>query len=242
MSDAERASRALVVVRAIAGLVALLAVIVLVRLGLHHTLSESATRVRDELVSLGALGYLAFFLGYTFAQPFGLPGTALTFAAALVWPWPIAFALSFAASLTASSWGFAFARFVARDLVTRHLPRRFERWSERLTARAFSTVFLLRLAFLMSPILHAFFGVSRVRFRTHLLASALAYAGPVFLICYFGERALDYVEHAPALHMVVVAVIVVKIAVVSLLVRRHVRRRAAEKAAAHAAGILPQRG
>jgi uncharacterized membrane protein YdjX (TVP38/TMEM64 family) len=40
----------------------------------------------------------------------------------------------------------------------------------------------------MPPLLHAFFGVSRVRFWTHFWASFLGYLPPLFLMSYFGER------------------------------------------------------
>ncbi len=118
--------------------------------------------------------------------------------------------------------------------MSKHLPKRFERWSDRLAERAFSTVFLLRVFFLMSPLLHAFFGISKVRFRTHILASALAYVVPIFLICYFGQQALDYIERAPLLHIGIGVLIVVKASIIAILMRRHFQKRARERAA-HAA-------
>jgi uncharacterized membrane protein YdjX (TVP38/TMEM64 family) len=43
----------------------------------------------------------------------------------------------------------------------------------------------------MPPLLHAFFGVSRVRFWTHFWGSFLGYIVPLFLVSYFGQRVFD---------------------------------------------------
>ena len=62
-------------------------------LGVFARLTEPASFAR-EVVEMGAWGYLAFVLAYAVLQPFGVPGTIFIVAAPLIWPWPIAFALS----------------------------------------------------------------------------------------------------------------------------------------------------
>jgi uncharacterized membrane protein YdjX (TVP38/TMEM64 family) len=52
-------------------------------------------------------------------------------------------------------------------------------------------VFLLRLVFWMPPLLHAFFGVSKVRFWTHFWGSFLGYLLPLFLMSFFGQALFD---------------------------------------------------
>src|SRR5207253_903344 len=117
-------------------------------------------------------------------------------AAILIWPWPVAYALSMTGSIAATASGFAFARFVARDWVAKRLPARLAKYDGRLADRAFATVFLLRVVFLMNPFLHGFFGLSKVRFSTHMIASTAAYAIPIFALCFVGQRGIDYFLHA----------------------------------------------
>jgi len=166
------------------------------RLGVLERFGDPAELSR-ALVELGAWGYVAFLLAYTVLQPFGVPGTVFVVAAALIWPWPIAFALSMVGTMAASVVGFSFARFVARDWVATILPARFRAYDDALARRAFTTVLVLRFVFWMPPLLHAFFGVSKVRFWTHFWGSFLGYLVPLFLVSYFGQRAFDAMRALP---------------------------------------------
>lgn len=148
-------------------------------------------QLRESLLELGGWGYLAFVLAYAALQPFGVPGTVFVMAAPLVWSWPVAFALSMTGTMAASVVGFSFARFVARDWVSPRIPQSFRKYDEALARRALPTVFVLRLIFWMPPLLHAFFGVSRVPFTTHFWGSFLGYLLPLFLVSFFGQRLFD---------------------------------------------------
>ena len=158
---------------------------------------QDPDRLRRTLVDLGPWGYLAFIVSYAALQPFGVPGTVFIMAAPLIWPWPVAFALSMAGTMAASVIGFSFSRFIARDWVSRRIPARFRRYDEALERRAFATVFVLRLVFWMPPLLHAFFGVSKVRFGTHFWGSLLGYVIPLFLVSFFGQKLFDMLRSAP---------------------------------------------
>ena len=153
--------------------------------------------VARTLVALGPWGYLAFVLAYALFQPFGVPGTIFILAAPLIWPWPVAFALSLTGTMAASVVGFSFARLVARDWIATRIPARFRKYDAALATRAFATVFWLRLVFWMPPLLHAFFGVSKVRFSTHFAASFLGYLVPLFLVSYFGQTLFDWLKAVP---------------------------------------------
>jgi uncharacterized membrane protein YdjX (TVP38/TMEM64 family) len=155
------------------------------------------TRATQPLLELGPWGYVVFVGAYTVLQPFGVPGTVFILAAPLIWPWPVAFALSMTGTMTASVVGFSFARFVARDWVATVIPARFRRYDEALARRAFRTVFTLRLVFWMPPLLHAFFGVSRVRFWAHFWGSLAGYVLPLLLVSYFGQKLFDAMRSAP---------------------------------------------
>jgi uncharacterized membrane protein YdjX (TVP38/TMEM64 family) len=201
-----------------------LAMVVAQRLGVFHALADAKSIAR-QLVDLGAWGYAAFVLSYAIFQPFGVPGTAFIVAAPLIWPWPVAFAVSMAGTMAASSLGFAFARWIARDWVSARIPERFRRYDDALAARAFVTVFFLRLVFWMPPLLHAFFGVSKVRFWTHFWASFLGYLPPVFLVSFFGQRLFDAVTHVPLSRWAEWTAALLLVVVVGLAVRRYARPR-----------------
>lgn len=189
------------------------------RLGLFEVFSEPA-RIKQALVELGPWGYVAFVAAYAALQPFGVPGTIFILAAPLIWPWPVAFALSMAGTMAASVVGFSFARFVARDWVAKLVPARFRAYEEALEKRAFFTVFLLRLIFWMPPMLHVFFGISRVRFQTHFWGSLAGYFLPLLATAYFGEKVFDAIREAPPSAWVGAGVLSVTLIVVFWLVTR----------------------
>jgi len=182
-------------------------------------------RVRQTLVELGPWGYLSFVLAYAALQPFGVPGTVFIMAAPLIWPWPVAFALSMAGTMAASVVGFSFSRFVARQWISTKIPQRFRKYDDALARRAFRTVFLLRLIFWMPPLLHAFFGVSKVRFSTHFWGSFAGYIAPLFLVSFFGPRLFDAMKNAPpAVWGGIVASMIVVGVTVWLVKRRRAER------------------
>lgn len=148
--------------------------------------------LKESLLALGAWGYLAFVLAYAILQPFGVPGTVFIMAAPLIWRWEIAFALSMTGTMAASCIGFWFARFVAKDWMQKRMPKRFAKYNEALERRAFATVVTLRFLLWMPPMLHAFFGVSKVRFWTHFWGSFVGYIPPLFAVSYFGQKVFGF--------------------------------------------------
>lgn len=193
------------------------------RLGLFQQFGDPE-QVRQTLVRLGPWGYLAFIMAYAALQPFGVPGTVFIMAAPLIWPWPVAFALSMTGTMAASVVGFSFSRFVARDWISKKIPQRFRKYDEALADRAFRTVFILRLVFWMPPLLHAFFGVSKVRFATHFWGSLAGYVLPLFLVSFFGQELFDAMKRAPLEVWIGLVVAAVAVGATVWLVRR---RRAA---------------
>ena len=189
------------------------------RFGVFAQLSEPATAAHT-LVAMGAWGYVAFILAYALLQPFGIPGTVFVLAAPLIWPWPTAFALSMTGTMAASVVGFSFARFVARDWIAERIPERFRKHEQALASRGFATVFTLRLVFWMPPLLHAFFGVSRVRFWTHFWGSLAGYIVPLLAMSYFGQRVFDVLRTAPRETWIATGAAIVVVAVGAWALRR----------------------
>jgi uncharacterized membrane protein YdjX (TVP38/TMEM64 family) len=191
--------------------------------GVFERFGEPALLAKS-LVDLGAWGYLAFVGAYALLQPFGVPGTVFIIAAPLIWPWPVAFALSMTGTMAASVVGFSFARFVARDWLSPRIPARFRKYDEALARRAFATVFVLRLVFWMPPFLHAFFGVSKVRGWTHFWGSLAGYILPLFLVSFFGQRIFDLVKDAPRSAWIALGAVIAALAL-GLWARARFQRR-----------------
>ncbi len=208
-------------------IVAVLLVVVMLaaahRLGILDQFAEPK-RVAQTLLDLGPWGYVVFIVAYALLQPFGIPGTVFVVAASLIWPWPIAFALSMTGTMAASVVGFSFARLVARDWITRFIPARFKKYDASLETRGFTTVFTLRLIFWMPPLLHAFFGVSRVRFWTHFWGSLAGYVIPLFAVSFFGPKLFDALKDAPPRVWVALGVSFVVALVVAWAVKRRWHR------------------
>jgi uncharacterized membrane protein YdjX (TVP38/TMEM64 family) len=195
------------------------------RYGVFGELREPA-RLAQTLVDMGPRGYAAFILAYAVLQPFGVPGTVFILAAPLIWPWPVAFALSMTGTMAASVVGFSFSRFVARDWVARLVPERFRKYDDSLARRAFTTVFVLRFVFWMPPLLHVFFGVSKVGFWTHFWGSLAGYVVPLLLVSYFGQRLFDLLRGVSPSAWLVIGVTVVTITGVAWALGAARRRRA----------------
>jgi uncharacterized membrane protein YdjX (TVP38/TMEM64 family) len=209
----------------IAAVVAVIALLALAhRFGILEQFGDPA-RIKETLLGLGPWGYLVFIVAYATLQPFGVPGTVFIWAAPLIWPWPIAFGLSMTGTMAASVVGFSFSRFVARDWVSARIPARFQKYDDALARRAFSTVFWLRLVFWMPPMLHAFFGVSKVRFSTHFWASLAGYVLPLFLVSYFGEASVAFIAAVSVEVWITLGVALVGIGLGAWWLRRRARRR-----------------
>lgn len=180
--------------------------------------------LKRTLVELGPLGYVAFLVAYALLQPFGVPGTVFVWAAPLIWPWPVAYALNMVGTMLASIVGFSFSRFIARDWIASKIPERFRRYDDALERRAFATVFWLRFIFWMPPLLHAFFGISKVRFSTHVWASLAGYALPLLAVSYFGEQVFELALAAPTEVWVATGVAIVLGGAAWWLLRRRTAR------------------
>jgi len=219
--------------------VAKLGVVALVGLGLglaYHFGAFAGVSSPEQLAhsmrALGVWGYVAFVVAYAVFQPFGVPGTVFVIAAPLIWPWPIAFALSMVGTMSASVIGFSFARFVARDWVAQRIPERFAKHDRAIERHGFQTVFFLRLIFWMPQVLHSFLGVSKVRFSTHFWGSLLGYIPPLLLLSYLAGTMFDANGKINSAAWPPLAGLVGTSLLLAALARAFERRRAARATAA----------
>lgn len=176
-------------------LVVVVAIVALARSGVYKGLTIEG--VRQRIDAYGALGPVVFLAAFALLQPLGLSAHAFTIGAALIWPTPIAFLLSWAGTVGASITSFVFSRFVARDWAQARLPARVRRWEEHLVTRPFRTVLLLRLLFYTAPPVQLMLGASRVPFRAWLPATALGMAPTALAVTVLGQWLIARFGWAP---------------------------------------------
>lgn len=206
-------------------------------LGAH--VPQFAARVRE----LGALGPLAFVVGYALATVCGVPGSVLTLAGGAIFGVWAGAAWVFLGATLGASGAFLIARYVARGIVERRVARepRFAAIDRAIAADGRRIVFLLRLSPVFPfALLNYLLGLTRVRFPDYLVASVGMLPGTVLYVA-AGKVAGDVAAaaggaaptHGTGYYAVVGLGLVATIAV-TLLVTRTARR------ALHASGAAPR--
>lgn len=150
------------------------------------------TVMSERLLAWGAWGWLAVLGGWSLLQPFGVSGWIWLLAAAMTWSAPEAILVTVGGSMLSALLCFGFARYLARDWVSKRVPERFTRYEEKLRANGLRTVTLLRLVFFCSPPFSLAMGVSSVRFRDYALGTVLGNVPVIIAGVLLGERVLDW--------------------------------------------------
>lgn len=132
-----------------------------------------AEKLRDRIHALGALGPVVFVLAFALIQPLGPSGHIFVVCASLVWPPPVALGLSLVGAVASQVVGFLFFRYAAADFARARVPDRLRAYEDKLVARPFRTVLVLRLLTFTWPLMSMLLGVSRIRFAPMLLATAI---------------------------------------------------------------------
>src|SRR3954470_23532981 len=97
-------------------------------------------QVRALIDSWGPWAYVLYLVTFISLMPFGVPAFVWVLPAGVLWPFWLAFPLSLIAVAGASTVGFLFARYIARDWVAAHMPPRIRRIDERFCARGLRSV------------------------------------------------------------------------------------------------------
>lgn len=145
--------------------------------------------LRTMIAGAGAYGAAAYVAAFALVQPLGAPGVLFVVAAALVWPFCLAFGLAWLGSILAGTVGFCFARGIGRDWIADRLPKRLRAYDDRLAERGWRTVLIVRVLFFLSAPAHWALGLSKVRTRAFVLGSALGFLPGVLLLTAFGKKA-----------------------------------------------------
>lgn len=177
--------------------------------------------VESLLTETGVIGPIIFVLIMWCTQPLGVPGFVYMVPAGIVWPLPLAVALSWIGNMGASYLAFGFARWAGRDWVRYRIPSRMHRYDDRLENDGLRPVILLRLVFGQLPPADWLLGVSKVSTRNFVIGTAIGIIPGVLLFVIAGGGLFDLARDlpTPARRILIVSLVVVAVA------RRIVRRR-----------------
>lgn len=216
-----------------AGRLLLLAAVLVALLLAGRQAGAAAIRFAAWVEALGPWGPIVYILGYVVATVAFLPGSLLTLGAGAVFGLVRGTALVLVGATLGASAAFLVSRYLARGAVERRLAgdRRFAAIDRAIGADGRRIVFLLRLspAFPFTLLNYAL-GLTRIRFRDYLLASAGMVPGTLLYV-YYGKVAGDVARLAGGAPMprgtayyAVLALGLVATIVVATLVTRTARR------------------
>jgi uncharacterized membrane protein YdjX (TVP38/TMEM64 family) len=182
--------------------------------------APSARRVEELFVESGPWGPVVFVVSIVLVQPLGVPGIVWMAPAGLIWPIPVAIALSWLGNMGASSVGFAFARWMGRDWVAARIPPRLVALDTRLGHRGVAPVVGLRI--LTGGLAPAdwLLGLSSVRWRTFLAGTAIGMVPGVTMAVVAGGGVLGWALDQPPWLLGVLGVLAV-MGLAALVVLRH---------------------
>jgi len=166
-------------------------------------------RLRATIEGLGPLGPVLFVVAFAVLEPLHFPGLIFLLTAPLVWPLPLAFALSLAGSVGAGVVALVVARWLARDWVQARMPDSFRAWDQRLAEHGFRTVVLIRLVTFLWPEAHWGIGLSSVRVTPAVVGSLVGFAPGIALFTWFGARMTAWFARLPRDTWLALAVVVV---------------------------------
>ena len=216
------------------------ALVVLLCLAAWQVTKLDSEGARELLESAGPWAPILYVVSFALLEPFGVLAVLFIGPGSLIWEWRELFLLSWFGSVGASIVGFYFARSLGRDWVARRVPSRLRAYEERLERHAFLSVVALRLLFFLWPPVHWMLGLSRVRFGTYALASAIGLIPGVAFFTFLGKSVVDAVLSLPPEYAV--GLVVASVLVFGLIRwRRNRRARTAEEDLASPAALWEER-
>ncbi len=191
----------------------------------------------EQVAGMGAWGAVAYVGAYILGAVLLIPGSVLTLAAGAIFGLIQGTALVLVAATLGAAAAFLLARYVARDYVKRSIGTgRLATVDRALARKGFRLVFLLRLTPVVPySLLNYSLGLTQVRFRDFLLASAGMLPGTVLYV-YYGKVIGDVAALAGGgavprdlAYWIVVAVGLLATIALTLLVTRTARRALQEE-------------
>lgn len=150
-------------------------------------------RLRQTVDDAGAWGPVVFLALMIALVPLNVPGIVFVIPATTIFGTPVGIVLSFVGGYTASVIGIVAARRLGRRAFEDKLPARIRRFETRLSRRGFWAVVGLRcVTYLMQPV-DWLVGLSSMRMRTALSATAVGLVPPTLVIALTGGGLFDLV-------------------------------------------------
>jgi uncharacterized membrane protein YdjX (TVP38/TMEM64 family) len=192
--------------------------------------------IEHLLTDTGVVGPLVFVVAMWLTQPLGVPGMLFMVPAGIVWPYPLAIALSWIGNMGASYLAFAFARWFGRDWVQLRIPKRMYPYNDRLATGGVWPVVLLRLVFGQLAPADWLLGVSKVTTRNFLIGTGIGIIPGIALFVIAGGGMFEYLrDMSTGTRRVVIGVIIA----LAISRRIWIRRRRSASGAEVAAGSGP---
>ncbi|MEL6348158.1 MAG: VTT domain-containing protein [Myxococcota bacterium] len=154
--------------------------------------SLDVEQLRRMVAAAGGWGPALFVVCFGLLQPFGVSAHLFILAAAVIWPPGVAVGMSWAGAMLAAMVAFVLSRYIARDLIEGLVPERLRKWDNALEKRGFITVLGLRLIFFTTFVVQLMFGLTRVRWRDYLAATAIGNLPVIVLEVVFADAILRW--------------------------------------------------
>lgn len=132
----------------------------------------NAEHIAALLGRAGPLGPILFMLLIVALFPVFLIGPPI-WASLALWPAPLAILYSSIGCFAASVIFYALARSFGQEWAQPRIPDKLRKYEERLVEQPFRTIVVMRLLIWANPAVDLLIGVSRVRPRDYLLATAV---------------------------------------------------------------------
>ncbi len=135
--------------------------------------------VRDQVDAAGTWGFFAYVAVFTVGVILYIPGIIFAAAGVVVYGKLLGAPLGWLATIVAMNTSFLLTRLIGGQALEGLENRHFQKALSKLDARPVRTVALLRLLTWWSPPLTAALALTPLRFRDHVVGTALGMLGPV---------------------------------------------------------------
>ena len=134
-----------------------------------------------------------YLAGFIVLGTVGVPPALFIVPLGLLWPRVVAFPMALAGGVGAALTGFLLSRYIARGLLSLHIPKRLQHYEEQLEEHGFSTVIMLRLLFFLFPPINWLLGVSDISLRTYVTATVLGSLPGTLFLTFTGSGMIPWV-------------------------------------------------
>ncbi|MBC8868974.1 MAG: VTT domain-containing protein [Planctomycetes bacterium] len=137
--------------------------------------------LKPTVQQAGLWGIVLYYVAFSLGLLVHAPGMAFVAVGIFAYGWQVGTPLSFVGAVFAVGVNFLFARIVGGRALGEIEHPKMKRVLAGLDARPIRTVIILRLLFLMLPLLNYALAFSNIRFRDYLVGSAIGLAPHVLV-------------------------------------------------------------